>query len=618
MQNDPQQLINDHFFLQALSCPLKIPFLLNNSLLGSERPVFRQRNKLHLRDAVALRYQHRKYTTAHTGTAAAETSEWLKKDDVTICGAVLQTGKRQTRIPILVKKKDKFTIVQVHGKLRKSSEQKALLAPGKKKSTAINLLKAAYRTDVLLELIPNAEIEIHFFFPDKHFRASKSHLHSMVGSSDPSLEAKELLHDLFLNVDATKAVNDVLKSIPDNVAHTALSGLSVREAFDSVYRMSKNPDSLYLDNGRHSGCSSCDYRQSGKFEEGCWSQNFEPDDLRSSQSHVYDLIGHGNQFLVEKGVYYQENVEITDGLETIDLIRKYGGSKFTMQQRRNLQILKSKRETVPLLWLRKGIEKIRSFRFPLHFIDFEAATYAIPMLRGTNPYTPLYFQFSCHTLNEDKSVYHTSWLQKDTDVERIHEEFVERLASIHQIFEGTIVHFSPFEKQALNRLSADFNRNSMLYSSQIDLLSRLKTGQDKDPERRFFDLSELVRDYYYNRELKGSLGIKDVLLTVLKTEEKIGELPVAKSLFPGIDTGGGSDADPYRAIQNGNSVIMDGAAAMHAWISQKNGLLTDEESASVSALLESYCTLDSLSMLAVYNHIDQFYSINTHDDVILF
>lgn len=618
MPNDPQQLINDHFFLQGLSCPLKIPFLLNKSLLGSDRPVFRQRNKLHLRDAVALRYQHRKYTTAHSGTAAAETAEWLKKDEVTICGAVLQTGKRQTRIPILVKEKEKFTIVQVHGKLRKSSDQRALLAPGKKKSTTINLLKAAYRADVLLELIPNAKIEIHFFFPHKHFRSSKSHLHSVVGSSDPSPEAKKLLHDLFLNVNATKAVEDVLKSIPDNVAHTVLSGLPVREAFNSVYRMSKNPDSLYLENGRHPGCSSCDYRQSGKFEKGCWSQNFESDDLRSSQSHVYDLIGHGNQFLTEKGVYYQENVEITDGLETIDQMKKYGGLKFTMQQRRNLQILKSKRESVPLLWLRKGIEKIRSFRFPLHFIDFEAATYAIPMIRGSNPYTPLYFQFSCHTLNEDKSVHHTSWLQDGVDVEHIHEEFVERLASIHQIFEGTIVHFSPFEKQALNRLSADFNRNSMLYSYQIDILNKLKTGHGTHPERRFLDLSEIVRDYYYNSELKGSLGIKDVLLTVLKTEEKIGELPVAKSLFPGIDRGDESDADPYRAIQNGNSVIMDGAAAMHAWISQKNGLLTDEESASVSALLESYCTLDSLSMLAVYNHIDQFYRINTHDDVILF
>ena len=79
-----------------------------------------------------------------------------------------------------------------------------------------------------------------------------------------------------------------------------------------------------------------------------------------------------------------------------------------------------------------------------------------------------------------------------------------------------------------------------------------------------------------------------------------------------------SNIDPYRAIQNGNSVIMDGAAAMHAWISDKNGLLSEEESTSVPLLLESYCKLDSLSMVAVYKHIDHLYSKSTQEDVILF
>ena len=163
MQVDPHFLVNDHFFLQAISCPLKIPFLLNNSNLGSDRPVYRQRNKLHLRDAVVQRYGERRFTSASTQIAEKETSEWLKLERVAICGAVLQSGRRITRIPILLKEGEKFTIVQVHGKLRKSSEQSALTTPGKKRSTAMNLLKAAYRADVLLELFPNAEIEAHFF-----------------------------------------------------------------------------------------------------------------------------------------------------------------------------------------------------------------------------------------------------------------------------------------------------------------------------------------------------------------------------------------------------------------------------------------------------------------------
>ena len=618
MQEEPQTHINDHAFLQALRCPLKIPFLLNNSGLGTDRPVFRQRNKLHLRDAIALRYSQRKYTTAHTLAAAEETAKWMENDYVTICGAVLRTDERQTRIPILVKEKKKITIVQVHGKLRKSSEQKALITPGKKRSTAINLIKAAYRADVLLELFPEADVDVHFFFPDKNFRSSVSHLHSAFDKSEPSPAIEKQLNNLFLNVDATKAVNEVLKSIPDNVAHEAFSGLSVREVSNEIYSQSKDPDALKFETERHSGCSSCEFRQSDEKEKGCWSQNFEPKDIDNPQFHVYDLIGHGNQFLTDKGVYYQEKVEIMDGLHSVDLMKQYGGPKFTMQQRRNLQILKSKSQKIPLIWLKKGIEKIRSLSFPLHFIDFEAATYAIPMQRGANPYTPLYFQFSCHSLDENNALKHSTWLQSGSEVEHIHEEFVSSIASIDDIFQGTIIHFSPFEKQALNRLLAAFNRNSMLYSSQIDILNRLKAGDGQRVQNRFFDLSELVRDYYYNSEQEGSLGIKDVLLSVLKTEQKLDDLSVATNLFAGAGMGNRSNIDPYRAIQNGGSVIMDGSAAMHAWISEKNGLLSRDESSSVPLLLENYCKLDSLSMLAVYNHIDRLYSKNTPEDVILF
>lgn len=618
MQGNPHTLINDHIFLQSIRCPLKVPFLMADSSLGSDKPVYRQRNKLHLRDAIAIRYSNRKYTSAESRTAVEETSEWINEDQVCICGAVLQTRERQTRIPILVKEKHKFIIVQVHGKLRKSSEKKALIAPGKKRSTAIYLVKAAYRADLLLELFPDAELEVHFFFPDKHFRSSVRSLHSTFVKSDPSPSTADQFQKLFLNVDATQAVKEVLKSIPGNVAHASFSGLSVNDAFQKIYKKGKRPVSDSANVERHRGCSSCEYRKSNAQERGCWSQHFESPNIDPPRSHVYDLIGHGNQFLTDKEVYYQEEVQILDGLHTSDLIRKHGGAKFTMQQRRNLQILKSKKQKIPLIWLKKDIETLHSLTFPLHFIDFEAATYAIPMQRGVNPYTPLYFQYSCHTLYKKSSVKHSNWLQRGSDVEEIHAEFVKNISSIKDIFKGTIIHYSPFEKQALNRLSAAFNKNSMLYSSQIELLKRLKSGDGKHNPKRFYDLSELIRDYYYNSELEGSLGIKDVLQSVLKTEQKIDEFSVATKLFSGVYTPDHSNIDPYRAIQNEDSDIMDGAAAMHAWIANKNGLLSPEESITVPHLLENYCKLDSLSMLAVYYHIDQVLNKKKHQEVILF
>lgn len=619
MRDEPHFLVNDHFFLQAISCPLKISFLLKNSNLGSDRPIYRQRNKLHLRDAVVLRYPERKFTSPGTQIAVEETRKWLKLERAAICGAVLQSGNRLTRIPVLVKEGNKFTIVQVHGKLRKSSEQSALTSPGKKRSTAINLLKAAYRADVLRELFPEAEVEAHFFFPDKDFRSSIKHLHTTFGQSEPSDDEKKQLHSLFLHVDATDGVNEVIKSLPDNVVHSGYSGMSVNEAYKAVLKMAMEPNARFPDTERHSGCNSCEYRHSGEHEAGCWSLNFEPEDCRSPEAHIYDLIGHGNQFLAEKDKYYQEKINISDGLHSLELMKQHGGPKFTMQQRRNLQILKSKKQAIPLIWIKKGVERVSKLRFPLHFIDFEAATYAIPMQRGTKPYNPLYFQFSCHSLNKKGEVNHAAWLQEGANVEQIHQEFLERIVAIPGIFQGTIVHFSPFEKQALNRISAEFNRNSTLYSAQTELLNRLKKGDGKNSENRFFDLSDLIRDYYYNSYLTGSLGIKDVMLSVLKAEQKLQNSSLVLELFSEFGSARHvSDIDPYNAIQNGSSTIMDGAAAMHAWIAEKNGLLTEDEHKTVPVLLEKYCELDSLSMLAVYRHINNLYRLNVNEDVILF
>src|SRR5690554_8020285 len=111
--------LNDHRFLEAVSCPLKLPFLLQDSELAGRPPVFRQKNKLRLRDAVALQFENRRQTSDSFVTAAKETKEWLREPEVAICGAVIQSGNLLARIPVLVKNADHLTIVQVHGKLRR-------------------------------------------------------------------------------------------------------------------------------------------------------------------------------------------------------------------------------------------------------------------------------------------------------------------------------------------------------------------------------------------------------------------------------------------------------------------------------------------------------------------
>src|SRR5690625_3084794 len=113
--------LNDHRFLETITCPLKLPFLLDNSPLSERPPVFRLMNILRLRDAIAMRLEGCQQTSDDTGRAARETEKWLLEPETAICGALLEVDGLTTRIPTVGKKQEHYTFIQVQGKLRKRS-----------------------------------------------------------------------------------------------------------------------------------------------------------------------------------------------------------------------------------------------------------------------------------------------------------------------------------------------------------------------------------------------------------------------------------------------------------------------------------------------------------------
>ena len=603
-------LINDHLFNQGLSCPLKIRHILRYHDLHSGKPVYRQRNKLNLRDAVALRFSNRKFTPDHLEIALKKTGTWLKDEEVAVCGAVLQAGNLITRIPILVKKGRELTIIQIHGKLRKQSQRSTIETAGKKRSMAVYLVKAAYRTEVVQRCFPGMTVEVQFVFPNKDFRSTVIGLNRIrdfeVITAHEKSRFEENLDRLFSTVDATVGVNEVLNSVPEWVAHPKFENCSVSEVISSL--LSDGDDLSHLETGIHKACKYCEYRKPGVERGGCWETFFAPEAVSRPDKHIFELMGHGNTLESGNGVYYQEKVEITDGLHSFELMKKYGGPKITIQQRRNLQILSTKNETVPELWLKPGLKKLSELKFPLHFIDFEAATYALPMKRGVHPYEPVYFQFSCHSLGKDGQITHTEWLDKDPERPDPHTEFTDQLAQIPGIFEGTLIQYSPFEKQGINNLIRDFRRNSMLHIKQIELLEEIRAGRGENSEFRFMDLNALLRDYYHNHFLDDGLGLKQILKSVLEWEKAYGNID--KKEIEKL-------SNPYLDIQSNGSKITDGSSAMNAWVAMKNGLLTPEEKEFIPKVLKKYCALDSYSMVLIYRHIVDLLKKMGEEDLIL-
>ena len=607
-------VLNDHRFLETISCPLKLPFLLEDSKLAERPPVFRQMNKLRLRDAVALQFKNCKRTSDDFLSAARETESWLKEPEVAICGAVIQNDGMVTRIPILVKKDDHYTIIQVHGKLLKRAGSAALPDPVNKRSTAGIALKAAYRAEILSRVLPGVSVDAHLFFPQKSFFATENDLNRF--NRDAS-NVETVFQDLFTKVDATVAMNSVRNKLPAIAVHPEFEGLQIREAIEKIIEY-KRGDNFLVE--LHSACLYCPFRKSKKGTEGCWEKNFKNEGIKNSELHVPDLMGTGNSDLMQRGVNFQEEIQISDGFHEFELMKQHGGRDISIRQRRNLQILRAKGKTNPILWIKKDAHRLGSFRFPLHFIDFEAATYAIPMRKGDRPYVPLCFQFSCHTLKEDGTLRHSGWLHSEPESANLHADFSARLLEIPAISRGTIVHYSPFEKQAVQRIMGEFQRDKNRYNSEIEMLKTFLTGVDQSGNERFADLSEYIRRYYYNSFMTSSLSLKETLESALKLEQ-IGSFKIrthersdkitSRNEFIG-------QVYPYQKVQNKGTAIMDGSTAMHAWIAQKNGLLTKEVSNETNRLLHAYCEIDSLAMVFLYKHLLRHMNRDPEEDTILF
>ncbi|HVB86455.1 MAG TPA: DUF2779 domain-containing protein [Candidatus Dormibacteraeota bacterium] len=137
--------------------------------------------------------------------------------------------------------------------------------------------------------------------------------------------------------------------------------------------------------------------------------------------------------------------------------------------------------------------KLRKLRFPIHFLDFETFSPALPLYAGTRPYEMIPFQWSDHIQSADGAVTHLEFLHSDrTDPRRpFAEKLLNALGS-----KGSIVVYSSFEATRLRELGEYFE-------DLAPALARIR--------KRIVDLLPLIRDHVYDPQFHGSFSLKSVL-----------------------------------------------------------------------------------------------------------
>ena len=607
--------VRDYTFRETVSCPLKLRFLQNEDYNDQRDDLFRRRTKQILRESVAHLFPNVQFTSGSTSVAEEETKTWLTEDVVSICGAVLRFGSLRSRVPILLKEGKSVTIIQVHGKALKGDPSSLFSRSPIGRSLHRYLFQAAYRYHVVHSVLPDSTISCEFIFPQKSFKARSNHLYQRTqGARHIGDDALDELQELFVKVDGTARVKEVMNSIPGDLSHSWFTGNSLEEALEKMSLLDETMVGELVEHV-HLGCRNCRFRKPvNQHEKGCWEAHFPETAVQNSDKHLFELIGHhvSEDHLIEEK--YQENVSHSGDFSDAGKVIQHTDKKIAIYHRKAMQLLDARNHKLPLIFAKEMLNDIAKLKPPLHFIDFEAATHPVPAEKGKRPYDAVLFQFSCHTLLTGGELVHTQWLDREK-LSNPHTEIIEALQSVPDLDKGTIIQFSPFERQAFYKLYNEIKHNENVGRQQAGFLKNVLKIGEPEQKSRFLDISVLLKDAYYNRYMNSGLSLKEILYSVLRAEDTLNSLSRRTYEIEGVMVDlfkkeNGKIIDPYYQLSDDRSRIRDGITAMHAYLCMKAGELSKTQEKLVPVLMKRYCSMDSLGVYLIYRHIKNLAEMN--------
>jgi len=235
------------------------------------------------------------------------------------------------------------------------------------------------------------------------------------------------------------------------------------------------------------------------------------------------------------------------GLEETQMKDIPSGFALTANQRVQVKSLRSGKPRVSKPALRRFLEGLE---YPVHYVDFETFSTAIPLFDGLRPFQRVPFQFSLHIQRSpDAELDHHSFLADGRGDPR--REFMERLRESVDEAGSLVTYNAAFEKGVLKECADSMPE----FQPWVDSL-----------KGRFVDLLQPFRAFrYYHPSQRGSASMKSVL--------------------PAL-TGEGYE----------NLAIQDGEAASREYVRVTFREVAEEDRDRVRRDLEIYCGLDTEGM----------------------
>ncbi len=574
-----------------------------------------------------------------------ETTEFLKRDRVTLFEGAICHENLFARVDILRKDGDAVDLIEVKAKSFDSSDPMAFRnTKGRINSNLLPYLQdIAFQAHVFRLAFSQLKVRCFLMMPDKskactvdglnqRFKISRHNgrpVISIAAGTDASSIGEPLL--TLVNVD----------DLVDDILATPLEAPGVIGSFGEIARDWSlrycNDEAIAPTIGSH--CAKCEFLNANDHTElrsglhECWQKAVGWSDEDFAQGSVLDLWKYrGKQALIER-----RTLKLADVTQE-DLKYSEAAEGLSTSQRQWMQVSGRWSGNQSDFYLDSALmtKEMATWTFPLHFIDFETARVAIPLFKGQRPYANIAFQFSHHVVDQNGHVEHRSqFLLAQPGIDPNYE-FVRQLkAALGNV--GTVFMWSPHENTTLNAVLNELRQdvNSPADADELrEFILSLTTRKEGSRivhtgSRAMVDLCKLAERTFFHPKTKGSCSIKKVLPAVLQSSEYLkqhysqpiyGAQNGIKSLNFVEQTwwrnSEGSVMDPYKLLptvfsdlaedilekleSNDEMEIAQGGAATMAYARLQFEDIPTVERQRIEAALLRYCELDTLAMVIVY------------------
>jgi len=573
--------------------------------------------------------------------AEATTLSYLEKnEDVILFEPAIRFNDLFIRVDVLIKRQSSFELIEVKAKSYNSADPQIEGVRTPILSGMLSYIQdVAFQKFVLSQRFPDKAIASYLMMPDKAVNATIDGLNQLfkVKRAGRSIEvlaspdAGKLVDQnsaLLAKVNVDQYVDVVMRDgIQFPGGHSSIATLVAGWA--TSYR-----DDIKITPVIHSSCAKCEFRshpgdgyKNGYLE--CMTEGTRLSEKEIEDGTVLDIWNFkGKNKLIDQGIFKLS--QVTED----DLKVKNDKDGLSNSQRQWLQCNGiPKEDDKGGFYFDQNIfeNQHQKWKYPLHMIDFETSTTALPFFNGMRPYESVAFQFSHHIIEKDGSVKHVGQFIYAEPGVFPNLEFVRALKKQLENDGGTIFRWAAHENTILNHIAAQIQQRSSVDADADELLSFIADVTDGGI-RSMVDLNEIAKRTYFHPETKGRTSIKKVLPAVLRTSHFLknkyqkpiygADPSIPNSIqslnlkeFTWWQLEDGAVADPYGKLktivddmlgEEGEGIldaeeleIAEGGAAAMAFGRLQFEDLTDQDRKRIKNALLRYCELDTLAMVMI-------------------